>query len=70
VDNNLYTLPKLGRFAWENTLVQPNQGKRSVIMGMEDGPNALDPAVENSQDAVRLFARGPPLGAGTVSVSG
>ena len=49
VDNNLYTLPKLGRFAWENTLVQPNQGNRTVIMGMEDGPAALDPGVENSQ---------------------
>lgn len=48
-DNELHTLPKLGRFAWENTLVQPNQGSRTVIMGMEDGPAALDPAVENSQ---------------------
>ena len=49
VDNNLYTLPKLGRFAWENTLVQPNQGGRTVIMGMEDGPFDLTPANENSQ---------------------
>jgi hypothetical protein len=48
-DNELHTLPKLGRFAWENTLVQPNHGNRTVIMGMEDGPAALDPAVENSQ---------------------
>jgi hypothetical protein len=49
VDGNLHTLPKLGRFAWENTLVQPNHGTRTVIMGMEDGPNALDAGVENSQ---------------------
>ncbi len=26
VDNALYTLPKLGRFAWENTIAQPNHG--------------------------------------------
>jgi secreted PhoX family phosphatase len=49
VDNNLHTLPKLGRFAWENTLVQPTQGTKTVIMGMEDGPAVLDPAQENSQ---------------------
>ena len=49
VDNNLHTLPKLGRFAWENTLVQPTQGNKTVIMGMEDGPAVLDPAQENSQ---------------------
>jgi secreted PhoX family phosphatase len=49
VDNNLHTLPKLGRFSWENTLVQPTQGNRTVIMGMEDGPAVLDPAQENSQ---------------------
>ena len=24
-DNDLYTLPRLGRFAWENSLVQPNK---------------------------------------------
>jgi hypothetical protein len=49
VDNNLHTLPKLGRFAWENTLVQPTHGNRTVIMGMEDGPAVLDPTQENSQ---------------------
>ena len=48
-DNELHTLPKLGRFAWENTLIQPTSGNLTVAMGMEDGPNALDPAVENSQ---------------------
>ena len=29
VDNKLFTLPKLGRFAWENTLVQPTHGNRT-----------------------------------------
>jgi hypothetical protein len=48
-DNEAHALPYLGRFAWENTLVQPNTGRWTVIMGMEDGPAALDPAVENSQ---------------------
>jgi hypothetical protein len=48
-DNELHTLPRLGRFAFENTLVQPSRTKRTVIMGMEDGPAALDPAVPNSQ---------------------
>ena len=49
-DNALYTLPKAGRFAWENTIPQPGSPKRpTVLMSMEDGPAALDPAVENSQ---------------------
>ena len=48
-DNNLYTLPKLGRFAWENTLIQPTHGKLTVAMSMEDGPNVLAKAAENSQ---------------------
>lgn len=48
-DNEAHALTDLGHFAWENALVQPGTGKRTVIMGMEDGPAALDPAVENSQ---------------------
>ena len=48
-DNELHTLPKLGRFAWENTIPQPNHGSRTVVMGMEDGPFQVDPASENSQ---------------------
>ena len=48
-DNELHTLPKLGRFAWENTVPQPNKGSRTLVMGLEDGPFAVDPAVENSQ---------------------
>ena len=49
VENNLYTLPKLGRFAWENTLIQPTKGKRTVAMGMEDGPATQAIGSENSQ---------------------
>ena len=38
-DNELHTLPKLGRFAWENTIPQPNsRDNRVVVMSMEDGP--------------------------------
>ena len=48
-DNEAHALTDLGRFPWENTLVQPNTGRWTVIMGMEDGPAALNPAVENSQ---------------------
>jgi len=48
-DGEAHALTDLGRFAWENTLVQPGTGKRTVIMGMEDGPNNLDRAEENSQ---------------------
>jgi Bacterial protein of unknown function (DUF839) len=48
-ENELHTLPKMGRFAWENTVPQPNHGRRTVVMGLEDGPFQVDPAVENSQ---------------------
>ncbi len=48
-DNEAHALTDLGRFAWENTLVQPGSGERTVIMGMEDGPATFDRAVENSQ---------------------
>ena len=38
-DNELHTLPKMGRFAWENTVPQPNsRNNRTVVMGLEDGP--------------------------------
>ena len=43
IDNKAYGLPKLGHFAWENTLAQPNRGKKQVVLiGMEDGPAELD----------------------------
>lgn len=49
-NNALYTLPKAGRFAWENTVPQRGTPKnQTVLMSLEDGPAALDPAVENSQ---------------------
>ncbi len=48
-DGKAHGLSALGRFSWENTLVQPNHGNRTVIMGMEDGPADQDRAKENSQ---------------------
>jgi Bacterial protein of unknown function (DUF839) len=48
-DNELHTLPKLGRFAWENTVPQPSRGSRTLVMGLEDGPFVVNPAEENSQ---------------------
>jgi hypothetical protein len=41
-DNQLHTLPKLGRYSKENTVVQPGQGTRTVIVPTEDGPATLD----------------------------
>ncbi len=48
-DNELHTLPKLGRFSWEQTLTQPRRDNKTVIFSTEDGPAPLDPAVTNSQ---------------------
>jgi len=49
-DNELHTLPRLGRFSWENSLVQAKPGNRTVIMGMEDTPpGTLDPVAVNNQ---------------------
>ena len=42
IDNVLYTLPKLGRLAWENALPHPAKGNEIVIMCMEDGPSTPD----------------------------
>jgi Bacterial protein of unknown function (DUF839) len=41
-DGELHTLPKLGRYSKENTVVQPTQGRRTVILPTEDGPATLD----------------------------
>jgi secreted PhoX family phosphatase len=38
----LHTMPKFGRFPWENALAQPRRRKLTVLMGMEDGPNTPD----------------------------
>jgi serralysin len=41
-DNELHTLPALGRSSKENSVVQPGHGARTVIFPMEDGPPTLD----------------------------
>jgi hypothetical protein len=41
-DSELHTLPKLGRYSKENTVVQPTRGTRTVILPTEDGPATLD----------------------------
>jgi len=41
-DGELHTLPRLGRYNKENTVVQPAQGTRTVIFPTEDGPATLD----------------------------
>ncbi|MEY4545052.1 MAG: hypothetical protein RL685_1247 [Pseudomonadota bacterium] len=38
----LHTLPKFGRFPWENSLAQPRRRHITVLIGMEDGPNTPD----------------------------
>ena len=70
-DNALYTLPKAGRFAWENTVPQPGTAKRpTVLMSMEDGPFALDPTVENSQVYMYVGTRDHSPGAGVLRRNG
>jgi hypothetical protein len=41
-DNELHSLPDLGRYSKENTVVQPQRGTRAVIFSTEDGPATLD----------------------------
>ena len=41
-DNQAHALPDLGHFAWENTLVAPNTGNKTVVFGNEDGPPTPD----------------------------
>jgi hypothetical protein len=41
-DNELHTLPALGRYSKENTVVQAGRGNRTVIFSFEDGPATLD----------------------------
>lgn len=41
-DNEAHTLPKLGRFPWENVVPRPFKGNETVIMCMEDGPSTPD----------------------------
>jgi hypothetical protein len=41
-DNEIHTLPALGRSSKENSVVQPGHGTRTVIFPTEDGPATLD----------------------------
>jgi len=41
-DGELHTIPKFGRFPWENLLAQPKRGDETVLIGMEDGPATTD----------------------------
>jgi secreted PhoX family phosphatase len=41
-DNEAHTLPKLGRYSKENTVVQPVQRTQTVIFSTEDGPATLN----------------------------
>lgn len=42
INNVLYTLPNFGYFPWENIVAQPKPGRRTVLMGNEDGPSSPD----------------------------
>ena len=41
-DDELHTLPALGHYSKENSVVQPGHGGRTVIFPTEDGPPTLD----------------------------
>ncbi len=41
-DNEAHTLPKVGRYPKENQIVMPHTGRRTVIIGLEDGPATPD----------------------------
>ncbi|MGH2590615.1 MAG: alkaline phosphatase PhoX [Actinomycetota bacterium] len=70
-DNELHTMPKLGRFAWENTIPQPNsKDNRTVVLSMEDGPVQTDPAVENSQVYMYVGTKGRSPGASVLNRNG
>ena len=69
-DNELHTLPKMGRFSWENTVPQPNKGSRTVVMGLEDGPFAVDPTVENSQVYMYVGKKEKGRGASVLNKNG
>ena len=50
--------------------MQPNQGNRTVIMSMEDGPAALDLGVENSQVYMYVGTKDHRAGAGVLRRNG
>ncbi len=66
VGNKAHGLPKLGHFAWENTLVKPDKRgrKQVVLVGMEDGPSDL--AVANSNSQVYLYVGTKERGSSSV----
>jgi len=41
-DNEIHTLPKLGRFAKENAVVRDGYGEKTVVFPTEDGPTTPD----------------------------
>ncbi len=40
--NEAHVLPKLGHIPWENAVVLPRTGRKTVIFGQEDGPSTPD----------------------------
>jgi Bacterial protein of unknown function (DUF839) len=41
-DDELHTLPKLGRFPKENSVVMPHTGRTTAVVSLEDGPTTPD----------------------------
>jgi hypothetical protein len=64
-DRELHTLPKLGHFPWENSLVRPAVGAQTVIMCMEDGPTTPD-----NQLYMYVGAKSKAAGASVLSRNG
>lgn len=58
-EDEAHALTYLGRFPWEQTMVQPGTGNATVIFGMEDGPADLDPLRSNSQIYLYVGAKDP-----------
>jgi hypothetical protein len=62
VDNKAYALSRLGHFSKENQIVQPNEGLRTVIFPLEDGPSTPDSQLymyvgRKNLDATGVLAR-------------
>jgi hypothetical protein len=41
-NNELHALPDMLHFNWENVIVLPNTGRKTVIIGLEDGPSGAN----------------------------
>jgi hypothetical protein len=37
LDGTTYELPRLGKFSWENSLASPESGRKTVVVGTNDG---------------------------------